>query len=104
MVVLLVGWTGYQALQARDSLQAVAADFESLADDLKAGDEAGARASLASAQVAAEDARANTRGPGWWLTARLPGVGDDIEAVRTVADVTDRLASDVLPPVVDASE
>lgn len=104
MVVLLIGWTGYQALQARDSLQAVAADFESLAGDLKAGDEAGARASLESAQAAAADARENTRGPGWWLTARLPGVGDDIEAVRTVADVTDRLASDVLPPVVDASE
>jgi hypothetical protein len=104
VLVLLVAYTGYQALQARDALQTVAARFEAIATDLTSGRAASAREHLTEAQRAAEDARANTRGPGWWLTARLPGVGDDVDAVRTVADVTDVLADRVLPDVITASE
>ncbi len=100
----MVGYTGYQALKAKDALELVAADFERLSEQLKSGDGAAARETLDSVQVAAEEARVNTRGPGWWLTSYLPGVGDDVIAVRTVADVTDALASDVLPSVVTASE
>lgn len=99
----LVAFTGYQALQARDALEVVAAEFEQIADDLADGDSDAARESLGTAQDAAGEAQANTTGPGWWLTAQLPGVGDDVEAVRTVADVTDVLASDVLPDIVDVS-
>ncbi|HEU4514413.1 MAG TPA: DUF4012 domain-containing protein [Nocardioidaceae bacterium] len=99
-----MGLTAYQALEVKGSLQVVAREFEAIAEDLKTGDEDGARASLAKAQVAAADADDNTHGPGWWLTSRLPGVGDDIEAVRTVADVTDVLAAEVIPDVVVASE
>jgi hypothetical protein len=101
---VLLGFTGYQALQARDALEIVAAKFEDIAEQLKEGDEAGARESVAGAQAAAADARDNTEGPGWWLAERLPEVGDDVRAVRTVADVTDVLASQVLPDVVAASE
>ena len=82
----------------------MAADFEQLAEELKTGDTAAARETLRSAQAAAADASDNTTGPGWWLTRALPGVGDDVVAVRTVADVTDVLAADVLPSVVTASE
>ena len=104
VVVVLVTYTGYQALQARAALETVAADFEQLAEELKTGDTAAARETLRSAQAAAADASDNTTGPGWWLTRALPGVGDDVVAVRTVADVTDVLAADVLPSVVTASE
>jgi hypothetical protein len=104
LAVGLVGYTGYQALQAKDALETVAAEFEQIADSLREGDEEAASASLDVAQRAAVKASDNTQGPGWWLTSRLPGVGDDVEAVRTVADVTDVLASDVLPDVVVASE
>lgn len=102
--MLLIGFTGYQALQARESLEIVAADFEELTGQLKSGDGDAARSTLGSAQAAAADAKGKTRGPGWWLTSRLPGVGDDVAAVRTVAQVTDVLASKVLPDVVAASE
>jgi hypothetical protein len=101
---VLLALTGYQALQARDALEVVAAEFEDIAEQLKTGDEAGARRSLDTAQTAAADARSSTTGLGWWLTSQLPGVGDDVYAVRTVADVTDVLASEVLPEVVAASE
>lgn len=104
VVVALLGYTGYQALQAKDALELVALEFEEIADDLKVGDEDAARSSLRSAQDAAQEARDNTRGPGWWLTSRLPEVGDDVEAVRTVADVTLVLSDEVLPEVVVASD
>lgn len=102
--MLLVGLTGYQAVQARDALQAAAADFEVLPGQLSRGDTAAARETVASAQEAAQTARENTDGPGWWLGSRLPVVGDDVAAVRTVSDVVDRLSSDVLPRAVDASQ
>jgi hypothetical protein len=102
--VAIVGYTGHQALQAKDALETVAAEFEQIATSLRTGDEQTASASLEVAQEAATKATENTQGPGWWLTSRLPGVGDDVAAVRTVADVTDVLASDVLPDVVVASE
>ncbi len=95
--------TGWQALRARTALEQAAADFERLAGQLKAGDLAGARTSLGEAQEAADRARRNVQGPGWWLGARLPVLGDDVTAVRTVAAVADGLASRALPEVLDAA-
>ncbi len=103
-VVALVAYTGYQALQARAALTQVAGDFTRLADQLTAGDDAGARATLEDAQRHAAEARRHTDGPGWWLTGQVPGVGPNIRAVRSVAHVSDDLARDVLPDVVVASE
>jgi hypothetical protein len=103
-VVCLAIYTGYQAIQAKTALGLVADDFQTLGDQLKDGDGEAARATLERTQQHAKDAHDNTQGPGWWITARLPAVGDDVQAVRTVADVADVLSRDVLPPVVDASE
>lgn len=102
-VVCLVLFTGYQALKARTALQNASADFQELSSQLVQGDESAARASVASAQDAAETARANTRGPGWWVARRLPVIGDDATAVATVADVVHGLSHDVMPEVVTAS-
>src|SRR4051812_46143056 len=102
-VVVLVGFTGYQALKAKSALEEVAADFEKLSGQLASGDESGAEATLADAQRHAGDARSNTRGPGWWLSARIPQLGPNVKAVASVAEVADTLASDVLPDVLDAS-
>ena len=103
-VLCLVAFTGYQALKARDALTATSADFQQMRDELTGGDTASARETLTSAQASALLARDNTRGPGWWLAAKLPGIGDDVAGVQTVADVADNLASDVLPGVIDASQ
>jgi uncharacterized protein DUF4012 len=103
VVVVLVGFTGYQALKAKSALEQVAADFEKLSGQLASGDESGARATLTDAQRHAKDARSNTHGPGWWLSARIPQIGPNVTAVASVAEVVDDLASDVLPDVLDAS-
>ena len=92
VVVVLVGFTGYQALKAKTALEQVGADFDTLRGQLASGDESGARATLAAAQRHADEAAGSTRGPGWWLSARIPQIGPNVRAVRSVAVVADSLA------------
>jgi hypothetical protein len=100
---VLVGYTGYQALSARRNLQLVATDLTALSAQLTSGNQAGGTQTLTTLQGHAHAARRDTRGPLWWLAARAPKVGQDVVAVRTVADVADNLATRVLPDVVDAT-
>lgn len=88
---------------AKAALEGAASDFDTLSAQLTTGDTDAARATLKSAREHARDALANTHGPLWWLSSRLPGVGPNVAAIRTVSGVSDALASDVLPDVVTAA-
>lgn len=101
---MLVAFTAYQGLKAKTALESAAAGLEAMAADLGEGDVDAARELVTPIQEDAVTALENTRGPGWWLGAKLPGVGDDVTAVRTVAEVTDEIASDVVPRVVAAAD
>ena len=103
VAVVLLGLTGYQALEARTALERVGTDFDTLREQLADGDESGARTTLAAAQRHARDAADNTRGPGWWLFSHVPRLGPNVRAVRSVAATADTLAADVLPDVIIAS-
>jgi hypothetical protein len=102
-VVVLIGYTGYQALQTKTALQRVAADFEALGGQLADGDLTGAQTSLARAQRNARDAADSSDGPGWWLSGKLPTVGPNVRAVQSVARISDDVASDVLPDIISAT-
>ncbi len=102
LLVVLVLFTGYQALRAKSSLQAVASQLSAMTDSAASGDTAAAKSQLTAAAGNARTAYRNTRGPVWWAGEKLPFVGDDVTAVRTVADVANELTSDVLPDLVDA--
>lgn len=104
LAVVVLAYTGHQARQARTDLETVAAALEQVAEHLKAGDTVAAREVLDDAQAAAAQAADHVEGPGWWLTSRLPGVRDDVRAVRTVTDVTDHLAQQVLPRIVEVGD
>ncbi len=101
--VVLLGFTAYQGVRARTSLQRVDADVVQLRVQLLGGDQAAARSTLRDMQGHAREARQRTRGPGWWLLSKTPGVAPNVLAARTVADVSDVLAHEVLPDVVAAS-
>ncbi|QWZ08112.1 DUF4012 domain-containing protein [Nocardioides panacis] len=103
LVLLLVGFTGWQALQAKTELEKVAGDFDALGGQIASGDLPAARATLAEAQTNARASVRHTRGPGWWVAARLPQLGPNVEAIRTVAGTTQRLADGVLPDVVSTA-
>ena len=99
----LTAWTAYQGKLARDDLVAARAGVERLTAAVSGGQADRARVALADIQDATAAAAGHTDGPGWAVGAVLPFVGDDVSAVRTVADVSDRVARDVLPGIVDAS-
>lgn len=96
----IAGYTGYQALQVKDGLETVASEAAPAVQDLEDGDAASLRERLGKVQDGAAQAADNSKGPGWWIASRLPKYGDDVQAIRTVADASDVLASDVLPRVV----
>ncbi|MDQ4085445.1 MAG: DUF4012 domain-containing protein [Actinomycetota bacterium] len=96
-------FTAYQAVTARAALKDAAADLHRVRDAVAAGDLPAAQGALAQAQESTGTARDNTDGPVWWLAGKLPVLGDDVGAVRTVADVSDGLTHAVLPGLVDAS-
>jgi len=100
----VAGFTLYQAAQARTALNSAAVSFEQLSGALAGGETARAREALYAAQEATASARRHTGGPVWWLASKTPVLGDDVTAVRTVTDVVDDLAGDVLPNLIDASE
>ncbi len=102
-VVVVAGFTVYQAMQARDALNAANRHLNDLTTAVAAGDASAAQESLYAAQEATLKAQHNTAGPIWWLASKAPVIGDDVTAVRTVTDVVDNVAQGVLPALVDAS-
>ncbi|PRY27917.1 DUF4012 domain-containing protein [Pseudosporangium ferrugineum] len=95
-------WVGARGLSARDHLQAAAALVPQLRAQLTAGDPGAAR-TLAALQAQTRAARADTSGRSWRVAARLPAVGDEIAAVRTMAAALDDLARDGLPALVETA-
>lgn len=98
----LAGYTGYQALQVKTSLETVAGELELVVEELRTGETRSARERLVTVQDEAAVAAQSSNGPGWWLASRAPTIGDDVSAVRTVADVADVLAQTVMPAVLQA--
>lgn len=97
MTAVLVAWTGYQAVQAREALLRVASSVDRLVEVVRAGDAETdaetARGAVAAAQEDAARARDATDGVNWRIATRAPVLGDDVAAVRTVSAVADVLAS-----------
>ncbi|MFC8190591.1 DUF4012 domain-containing protein [Cellulomonas sp. NPDC057328] len=106
VAVLVLGagaWFAMDALKARDSLEAAAADVARLQEHVAAGDVAAAEVVVPDLQRNAQDARERTDGPLWSLAGALPWAGPNVEAVQTVAQVVDGLAQRALPPLVQAT-
>lgn len=93
-------WVAVRAMSARDHLQQAAALVEQLREQLKQRDPA-ATATLARLQARTRAARADTADPAWSLGAHAPLIGDDLLAVRTVAEALDDLAGAGLEPLTE---
>ena len=106
VLVLLaaVAWLAWEGLQARNDLQAARPVAGEVRDAVLAGDVQQARAGLATLQERTATARERTDGPLWWLAGHLPIVGDDVDAVQTMAETLDDVSRGVLPPLVDAGQ
>src|SRR4051812_46712703 len=104
--VLVIGFlllfSVWQALEARIALSEVATRMTMMVHQLSAGKTKQASVTLQGAADSAEKAHAFTRGPVWWTASKLPWLGDDVTAVRTVSQVADDLTSDTLPDMLEA--
>ncbi len=98
------GWVTYRAYQAHDHLQRAASLASTLQDELRAVDIPAARSTLADLQDEAAAAHSAAHDFLWSVGNHIPSVGDNLQAVRTVADVIDELSWRTLPPLIDAAE
>lgn len=96
-------WLGIRGWQARLALTAAIPQVEQLQEQVLAGDQAGARTTLAGLQEKSERARALTSDPVWRLAAHVPWAGPNLAAVAEVARGVDDLADLVMPPVVTSA-
>lgn len=93
-----------QAVRASSALHLAANQAEVLQNQIVAGDDAGARSTLAGLRESTARARGLTDGPLWDLGARVPYFGRNVSAVRTVSEAIDQVATEALPPVVELSK
>lgn len=98
------GVVGAQALSARNELSAAQPVVARARTAALEGDVATARRELSTLRAHTQAARRDTDGPLWSLAAHLPWVGDDVRAVRTISAELDAVATDVLPPLLDAGD
>jgi hypothetical protein len=106
LVVALLGgvaWVAVGGLRTRGHLATAAGLFGQLQEQIRRGDVAAAQGTLSALRAETGAARESTDGFGWTVGGRLPLVGDDLAAVRTVAAVLDDLASDGLPALLDVA-
>ncbi len=103
VVLLFFVYFGIQAARASSSLKLAASQAEVLQSQIVSGDDVSAKATLKELQQSTARADQITSGSMWRLGAKLPFVGDNVEAVQTVARVTHNISTDALPPVVELS-
>ena len=81
--------TVVQAGHVRAALDNAGFEVTLMKRSVQEGDAEAAREHLLRARQNAASARQNTRGPIWWTASKLPWIGDDVTAVRTIAEVAD---------------
>ena len=102
VLALVLIFSVWQVLHVRGSLARTAAELDLVTDDVTRGDITSAREHLSKARESAGQARLHTRGPVWWGASHLPWIGDDVGAVRTVAEVADNVTDEAMDGVLAA--
>ena len=103
-VAAIIGKQVYErAMAARSSLVQAMPLAAKAADQVLAGDNAGAKTTTAQLEKRTADARAQTDGDLWRSLEWIPVAGPNLHAVRTAAAVTDDLVTGALMPATDLS-
>lgn len=89
------------AVVVRRELLAASKDVTSLQKQAGSAQTAQVAPTVADLQRHSAVAHQHTTGPVWAVAGVVPWVSDQVDAVRTVADVVDTLAQQTLPPLVD---
>src|SRR4051794_40988268 len=100
VAVILIGYLAITALLARHELTNAKTALSGVKSRLLAGDEAGARAQLVTADRDADAAARHTGGFVWRAAAAVPWLGAPLDTVRGIALTAHDLTSTTLPQVV----
>ncbi|WP_315107613.1 DUF4012 domain-containing protein [uncultured Microbacterium sp.] len=87
-----------QAMAVRGHLELSMTEVREVQRAVLAGETGAATAAAARLSQHTDAAVAGTKGRAWSFAEAMPFVGDDLGAIRTVAEVTDQLATDVVGP------
>jgi len=99
--VIVSAFQAWRAVRALDEAESLS---QGLSDRIVQGDVSGARAQLEAFDRATTTARKSTDGPIWWLGSKVPYVGRNIAALRTIAEASDAVSDRVLPGVVKVAD
>ncbi len=102
VLVVAAASLAYDAQRARTALESARDDVKALQAQVVQGDQSAAAATLVRLQGRSHTAYARTHGPLWGIAARLPVLGADVHAVRTISAVVDSLATSALPALMQA--
>jgi hypothetical protein len=101
LALLLFAWQSWRVAsglsEARDRV-------EPLQDAIVKGDVKSARQRLARLDEATTRAHHASDGPLWWLGSKIPLVGRNVGAVRTISRELDAITDDALPAIVDVAD
>src|SRR4051794_35926751 len=100
VVITGIGYLAVTALLARRELTNAKSALSVVKSRLLAGDQAGARAQLATADRDADAAARHTSGVVWRAAAAVPWLGAPLETVRGIALTAHDLTTATLPQVV----
>jgi hypothetical protein len=102
VAVLVLGWTGWRAVQVRTDLLAANTDVTAVQDQFTRGDVAGAEAALPGLRRRLDRAAEHSGGLAWGLVQDVPVVGGSFHAARRAALAGQLLGDEVLPEAVSA--
>lgn len=101
LAVIVFAAQAWRAVRALDEAESLS---QGLSDRIVQGDVPGARAQLDAFDRATTTARKSTNGPIWWLSSKVPFLGRNIAALRTIAESSDAVSDRVLPGVVKVAD
>ncbi len=103
LLVVVVGgavWVGVKALTVKDELEAARPLLSSVKDKVLSGEASQAQADADALADHAAKARDAASGPAWWLAEQLPTIGENLRAVRIVAESVDNVVDQAVVPAV----
>lgn len=104
MLVVLAAVYAFQARSAYVHLSAAQTRIGDLRDQVVAGDQPAADETAAALSDDTSQARTAVAGPHWSALTALPWVGPNVDAVQTVTETVDDLATDAVPALLEAAE
>ncbi|GAA1449594.1 DUF4012 domain-containing protein [Leifsonia poae] len=104
ILLIIVAWVSIRGLMAKRELDSAAPYVRTVQASITTGDTAAAATAAEHLRGHAAQAASLTGDPVWRVVEIVPGIGQNLSAVRTAAAATDTLATRVIAPLVSVAK